>query len=161
MRTSGTSGPIRGIGTNSNAAAGNIGEYMTDALAFASQTSLSSGAAKTIISLTGAKTLTPGDWDVDGVLIFDPAVTTSATAVLACISLTTNVLAGADDGASAQWSSAANVLVQNLQLPTPTRRVTVAAGTTQDVHLVAIAIFTASTAAGAGGIRARRAPNTG
>lgn len=138
-----------GTATNDSAAAGGIGELLTAELAVGSATSLVTATAKTIISVS----LTAGDWDVNGVVNFLPAATTSLTSHSAGSSSTDNTLGA--DGTLVSDSVAAVVLGSvTLRDAFPTQRFSLASTTT--VYLVGSATFTVSTMTAYGSIRARR-----
>lgn len=67
-----------GVADGSDATAGQIGEYLT---ASAGSVGLSSGTIANIVTLA----LTPGDWDVEGNVVFDP--TGAVTFVAASVSV--------------------------------------------------------------------------
>lgn len=152
----GAGGPISsalvlGVGDDSNAAAGHLGEYMEASGGVESQIDLPSGSPVEVASLV----LTPGDWDVRGDMVwawggqhvtqfmggfaigdfgtFDP--TNFNGVVINRASLTLNF----PDC-----------------LAMPTIRVQVPAATTLEVFLVAQATYTVGTAAVAGKLAARR-----
>lgn len=141
---------ILGTATNDDAATGFVGEFVEGKLLAASSNSLATATPETIVSIAP----TAGDWDVNGVVAFTPGATTSVTVEQSSTSLTDNTVAGTDEGATHQFSTAANVVVGTSRLPTPTRRMSIAITTT--VYLVAVAVFTVSTMAAFGHIRARR-----
>lgn len=138
-----------GTVTNDNAATGGIGELLTAALAVGSATSLVTATAKTIVSVS----LTAGDWDVDGVVNFLPAATTSLTELSAGASSTDNTL-GADGTFIGDTIAAAVLGAVTLRKAIPTQRFSLASTTT--VYLVGSATFTVSTLTAYGSIRARR-----
>lgn len=152
MRTSPTGWPAKGTITNDNAPDGYVGEYDTAVLAAISATSLTSGAVKTITSVS----LEAGDYDVWGTVGFLPATLTSITAQIGGISLTDNALPAQDDGTRTDSWKAAYVpgLNSGDRLPVSARRVNISATTT--VYLTAAAVFTASTMSGYGRIQWRR-----
>jgi hypothetical protein len=145
-------GQIPGVATNTDAAAGDVGEEKIASLAIASATALASGTAKTVVSLT----LTPGDWDISGWVGFDLGGTTVATNLRAGISTVTNTMASNDSGrlsilgvkTPGGGESSASLL------PIPASRVLISANTTY--YLVAQATWTTSTISAWGSIRARR-----
>src|SRR5262249_24736528 len=77
---------IEGTNTNDDAASGYKGEYVTSDVASGSATSLSTGVAKTVASIS----LTAGDWEVDWMAVFVPAAGTTVNITQASISLTNN-----------------------------------------------------------------------
>ena len=143
---------LKGTATDDAAAAGKIGEFIESNIAIGSAVALSTGAAKTITSIS----LTAGDWDVFGQVSFIPAGTTTMTVLAGAIHTTTDAL---------PTSPAAGAYTA-LQLPFTTgqtqsipagagRRISVAGTTT--VYLIAYAAFAVSTMTGYGYIGARRA----
>lgn len=132
------------------ARSGCIGEFLT-ATANANTVALTSGTAATITSVT----LSGGDWEVFGVVNYTPANTTSITR-LAHGANTTAATLGAQNSFAEDITPAQvpgnTIFTKNA----PTIRVTVAAGATQIVYLVARATFTASTLTAGGNINARR-----
>lgn len=140
---------IAGTITNDNAQAGSIGEYVT------------SSVVSTTVNLTTATTanittisLTAGDWDVTGGVLFQTAATTSVTGAIAGISTTTGTLGA--DGTYARSTFAAVVpgAVEWADFLAPVVRLSLAATTT--VYLVGQSTFTVSTQTAGGYIRARR-----
>ena len=141
------------VGTTAadNAAAGSVGEYMESVIAIGSATALTTGTAKTVTSIT----LTAGDWDVEGLVNFNTATSTSVTSTIAGVSTTTNTL----DTTAGRFSihTYAAVVPGNLTGLSeiqPSYRFNVS-GSTQ-VFLIAQSTFTVSTNSAWGFIRARR-----
>ena len=58
--------PLAGVTDGSNAAAGNIGEYISNIVPFASGHTMTNGTTAQLATVT----LTAGDWDVDGEVFF-------------------------------------------------------------------------------------------
>lgn len=58
--------PLAGVTDGSNAAAGNVGEYIANVVPFASGVSLTSGTPAQLATIT----LSAGDWDVTGEVFF-------------------------------------------------------------------------------------------
>lgn len=140
-----------GSATNDAAAAGKVGELLTASLSSASPTSLSTGTAKTLISLS----LTAGDWDVWGVADYVPDTTTTTAVVAQGISTTDNTLGAQDtftacSGGNLTGSVLGALIAEN----TPMRRISLASPTT--VYLVGKASFAVSTLTAYGSIFARR-----
>lgn len=131
------------------AAAGDIGEIKTASLAVGSATSLVTNTPKTVISLA----LTPGDWDVRGVMDFLPAASTSITMLSEGVSTVDNTF-GADDTYSANHMAAVVPTAIAQRRNAPVRRINIAVATT--IYLVANATFTVSTLTAFGTITARR-----
>jgi len=114
-----------GTPTNDNAAAGQVGEFISASLAVGSATALVTATPKTIITAY----LPPGDWDVNGVVDFLPAATTSITVLAEGASLVTNTL-GADDTYSSDSMTATvpGAVAQRKNIPY--QRFSIAANTT-------------------------------
>jgi len=88
-----------GTNTNDNAAAGQVGEFVSQTVLSGSAVSLTTGTAANVTSIS----LTAGDWDVEGVVLTAPAGT--QTAYIAWISSTSASLPTApNSGAYAQNS---------------------------------------------------------
>lgn len=139
----------KGTATNDSAAAGYIGEAIT-ASAAAGTVSLTTATTANITSIS----LTAGDWDVTGGVVFTTAATTSVTQAIAGVSTTTATLGA--DGTYSRNTIAAFVpgAVEWIDQVAPTVRISVAATTT--VYLVAQSTFTVSTQTAGGYITARR-----
>jgi hypothetical protein len=141
---------IVGTATNNNAAAGSVGEYAETVVLIGSEVSITSATAKTIASIS----LTAGDWDVSGIVYHHPAATTSYTRYAGSISTTDNTFQTAP-GQFADFTIAAHVSNGNTyNAIIPPYRVSLSGTTT--MYLVAYGVFTVSTSAGYGIIRARR-----
>jgi hypothetical protein len=118
-------GQIPGTTTNDNAAAGNVGEYIT---ASASSVALvSSGGNVNVCSIN----ITPGDWDVSalGYLVGGPLQVQVVQSGLSTTSATFNTAVGL-------WNSFVGPFVQyyNVACPIPPYRFSVAVNTT--IYLV-------------------------
>lgn len=134
----------------SESAAGLVGEYLSTSVLIADKIGLVTDTAKTIAALA----LTPGDWDVSGVIAYVPAATTSLTFLAQSISGTTNV----DGAAIARRATNLAAVVPNVTntpiQDTPVVRVNISAAATY--YLVAHAVFSVSTLDAYGILRARR-----
>lgn len=141
-----TASSIVGTTTNDSASAGRIGEFVSSTVANTT-VNLASGTPANVTSIT----LTAGDWDVSGMVIFNVAASTVMSAQVAGISSTSATLATYQFSniAGAQAAGAGSNVI------TPVVRISVAATTT--VYLVAQGNFTNSTCQAGGVIRARRA----
>lgn len=139
----------QGTTTNDNALAGNPGEYIESVIVSGSAVSLTTSTAANVTSIS----LTAGDWDVVGNVLFVTTATTSITQAAASIN---NVSATMDTISFAQ--STVPAMVPGVDTPFAlapnTRRYSLSATTT--VYLVARAFFTASTLTAYGKISARR-----
>jgi len=77
---------IRGTQTNDAAIAGNVGEYITG-----TQTTPQALTSATALSIASV-TLTAGDWDVQGIIQFGGAITTTQTLFVAWVGTAVNTL---------------------------------------------------------------------
>ncbi|BCG79532.1 hypothetical protein [Mesorhizobium sp. 113-3-3] len=117
----------------------------------------------TTLSLTSLATaniaaisLTAGDWDVEGVVSYVPAITASVSQFMAGTSLTSGTLDTAPGNLTATPAVAATYNgAKGVHIPTPRRRISVSTPTT--VYLLAFAEFTTAANIAFGMIRARRA----
>lgn len=139
---------IVGTTTNNNAAAGSVGELLT---ASTQTTSMTTGTAMNATSIS----LPAGDWDVTGIVQFNPAGSTTSTQWAVGISTTGATFGTAATGITNQnlsnGSAAAGVANS---LDAPITRISLAA--TTPVYLVAQSTFAVSTQTASGFIRARR-----
>lgn len=142
---------IVGVTTNSSAAAGSVGEYISSNIASGSAVSLTTNTAANVTSLS----LTAGDWDVWGNIGFAAAGGTVPVAYFTGIN-TTSATIPSDAGSGACTlesgqtfsAGASNIITAGFT------RILIA--TTTTVYLVAKAQFTTSTMTAYGFIGARR-----
>lgn len=143
-------GQFKGTAAADNATAGNIGEYVSSNVS--ATMALTNGSAKTITSVS----LTAGDWDVSGLVSFNPSSTT-ATQVGGGIGTTANALpsvpsdSGSFSSVGGSWSGSVQ---PSMWLPVSPARISVASTTT--VYLIGYAVFSAGTMQVGGTLRARR-----
>lgn len=137
-----TSG-IVGTTTNNNVNAGSVGEFVS---ATSGSVSLTSGTNANVITIS----LTAGDWDVEGSLLFQPAGTTVVTNILGGSSTTSATLPAIPGYAQIQNQGTGG----NCGFAVPKARVSIASTTT--VYLVALSTFTTSTMTAVGNLNARR-----
>lgn len=134
---------IVGTTTNNDANSGSIGEYAT---ATGSGVALTNGVSANCASIP----LSAGDWDIEGIVTFTPAGTTTMSGYHISIS---------DVSATVQSNKNASM---NLTMTTglgqiiPTPVVRQALPTTTTIYLVGVLNFGVSTATCSGFIRARR-----
>lgn len=142
---------IIGISNATNAAAGSIGELVSNTVAIGSAIALTSGAIANITSIS----LTAGDWEVSGGVFFNPGATTSITRYGGSIE-STNSAFSSDPARTWVVTQAAFVpgASNTIGFPCPVIRYNVS--TTTTVYLNCVAVFTVSTLNGYGQIRARR-----
>ena len=148
-----TANLIAGTTTNDNATAGNIGEYVEASVGSGSATSLTSGAPKTITSIS----LTAGDWDVVGKFAFNLNNSTTINWVAVGVSTTNNTMptGGLTSSTFIVYGGIAGVnFPADAGICTGTTRVSINATTT--VYVIAQASFGTSAFAAYGEVRARR-----
>lgn len=147
---------FKGTTTNDSAASGFVGQELLTNLPTASAVSLTTGTAATVIT----QSVTAGDYELDGCVVFKPGATTSITVWAAAISATTNAVPAiigqpAANEVLIQKAAAAFVPGANdICIPIPNMRISLAS--TTNVFLVAKSTFTVSTLAAYGSIRLRR-----
>lgn len=145
-----TNGHQAGTATNDNAAAGEIGEYISASVVVGSAVPLTTAVAANVTSIS----LTAGDWDVWGNVIYNP---TGSTVITSAYGLINNVSAtvptAPNGGAFNGWVG--NITGSGMALPTGSIRYSLSATTT--IYLVAYSAFSASTNGAYGFIGARRA----
>jgi hypothetical protein len=139
--------PLRGVTTNSNAAAGNIGEYISQG---AAGISVSAGVPADVCSIS----LTAGDWDVWGTIGTSPAGTTLTSLFAGWISTTSATAPSAPNNGAYFTVMPPSVAGNQSILPTGMTRLSLASTTT--VYLSAQVNFTTSTCTIFGFIGARR-----
>lgn len=148
-----TTANLVGTGTNNNAAAGSVGEIITGA-ASTPGTSLTTGTAANVTSIS----LTAGDWDVNGIVVFTGGNTTNVTFLNYAINTTSATLptSGTTMRGQDSFGSAGKVpfVVGDVSYSITASRLSLNATTT--VYLVASGGFTVSTMSAYGQIRARR-----
>ncbi len=141
---------LQGSRTNDNAGTGEIGEYISSSVVIGSAVSLTTDTTANVTSIV----LTPGDWDVSGVIGFVPAATTSITHMSGGSSETSATMGGLGKEFATTSQAYVPGVTNEIEYAVPTTRFSVAASTT--VYLTAHAIFTISTLGGYGIIGARR-----
>jgi hypothetical protein len=141
-----TTGGIIGTTAADNATAGDVGEMITSNILFASAVSLTTTVAANITSIS----LSAGDWNIEGNVLFNPSGTT--VAYYCWISTTSATLP--DASLRNQINIGAGAAIGATGFSTPFLRVNVNALTT--VYLSARADFSTGAVTGCGSIFARR-----
>jgi len=137
-------------------ASADLGTLVKSNVLLANTVALTTATPANITSIT----LTPGDWDISGVINFRPAATTSVTNITTSASLTSATLSpqaggnGLGSDATMAWNQAASVPAAVMAQEVPAVRLSIT--TTTTVYLVAQATFTVSTMTADGTIRANR-----
>jgi hypothetical protein len=142
------SSPV-GTKTNDDAIAGNVGEYVSSTVLVANAVSMVTNVGKTVTSIT----LTPGDWDVTGLVGSRTAATTSISHTSQSISLVDNTMGGIGNETSRNNGAYVPGALSFLGV-TPVVRISIA--TTTVVYMVAHALFTIAAVDCYGVLRARR-----
>lgn len=148
-----STGQIPGTSTNDSAAAGNVGEYTSLALALASAIPVSTGVATSILALP----LTAGDWDVWGAGVAHAgAAITVFTSLTVGISVVSNTaLPGLSSGAQNQLGLGGGLTgIADTSVNAGPTRVSLAVSGT--AFLNGSFTFATSTASVYGSIQARR-----
>lgn len=147
------SGPTQGVTNGSNAAAGNVGEFVNSSVLFGSAINLSSNTPLNVTSIN----LTAGDWNVYGEIAFTGNASTTIAALVGNITTTS---LGADDtltaGVAAQSFPNSTLFSFNHAAAFSLSPVRINVTTPTTVYLVAIAGFGTSTCSTYGSISARR-----
>lgn len=146
-----TAGQVPGTGTNDNAAAGNVGEYIQGVVASGSPVSLVSGTAKNLTSIS----LSAGDWDVAASISIMPASTTSITAIVASVSAGSGAV-DTSNGRYGQMIFGGGIVTGGSTLTVPVVPVRWSLAGTTVLYAVGEAVFTVSTCNMFGLLRARR-----
>jgi hypothetical protein len=139
-------GQLPATATNDNAAAGKLGECLSNA---GTVSSMSSGTAFDFCSVT----LTPGDWDVSAMveLVGNPWTVQQVIASISATSATVDSSIGKQNALVGPFTQ-----YYSLGLPIVPYRFTVAAGTTLPLHLVGNVTWSSGSGSMAGRIQARR-----
>lgn len=135
-----------GVTTNSNAAAGYVGEYISNVLGSVGATGLTTSVAKNITQIS----LSAGDWDVSGVGCIAGTLTgTVFTTGVSAVSGTRGTIGDSELG-----TPTLSTVASSSCLPIPAVRASISATTTY--YLVTLVIYTIGSATGYGRISARR-----
>ena len=143
------SGNVRGATNGSSAPAGSIGEVMTASVASGSALTLSTGTHKTITSIT----LTPGDWDVSGVMTATRNGATVTQIKVGISSTTGNSATGLVEGSNLAKSTGPTANFDDT-VSVPGYRISITATTTY--YLKMSADYTVATPNATGRLSARR-----
>jgi hypothetical protein len=147
----GTASHVKGTVTNDDAATGYAGEYI--ASTNTNTIPMGSGTAVNITTCT----LSPGDYDCDGLIDIIPAATTALNRVLVGVSTTSAAYAGQGTFGTTVFGNFAPG-TNEITLHTPTHRIQVSSAQgTATVYLVGSAVFTTSSLNAHGNLNFRRA----
>lgn len=146
-------GQYQGEPSTSSATAGNIGEYVESVIAAGSAVNLTTGVVANMTSIS----LTAGDWDVDSVVQFTTAATTSVTKTAGGISLvsaTVDTTGGRYTNSINQAASVVGAQAPAFTAVVPPLRLSLSATTT--IFAIAQSVFTVAALTTWGILRARR-----
>lgn len=143
---------IVGVTNASNATAGNVGEVIQSNVVVGSAVSLTNNTTANVTSIS----LTAGDWDVTGMVAFNPAGTTTVTAIQAGINSASATLPSAPSAGGFPYSNIAATLTTGAAQRLPISKVRVNISATTTIYLVAQSTFATSTMGAYGSILARR-----
>jgi len=144
---------IVGTTTNNNANAGSVGEVISSIVLVGSAVSLSTGMPANVTSIS----LTAGDWDVYGNVVFNAGSGTTVTAVVVSINRTTAALGDPSLGLGQTLIELQATMTTSDQQAVNAGSARVSIASTTTVYLVAQASFGVSTMVVYGNIWARRA----
>lgn len=131
---------------------GTVGEIISNSLSSTNATSLTTATAKSLASIM----LTPGVWEINGVVDYVPAASTTIQDMLVGISTTNNAVDATQDVAAQYPFAVIAGAIMAPILPSPTRYLIVPPGTTKQVYLIAQTTFAVSTMTAYGSITASR-----
>ena len=140
-------GQLPGTTTNDNATAGNFGQFVSSNVTY-STINLTTGTATNITSIS----LTAGDWDVYGAVMFAPAAGTTSSLVAAGVSAGSATLPDAGYYQQLPAQVFTNPFLTTIDAP----KQRMSLSTTTTIYLVAQANFAVSTCTAGGHIEARR-----
>jgi len=142
---------IRGVAGTTSAATGNIGEAAKANLASSSPVTLTNNTAADVVTLS----LTAGDWDVSGFIVFVFGSGTTSTDITAFINTTANTKPGINTGQECGNFSTLTNATQCISTPV----VQIKIGSTTTVRLGAYSLFSIAGMSAYGTIYARRSGN--
>lgn len=141
---------VWGTGTNDNAPAGFVGEYISSSVASGSAVNLTTATTANMTSIA----LTAGDWDVTGVIALKFGATTSYTNLSGGINTVSATMPAVEKTFDYETSAIVPTAGADMAWPLPTVRMSLAATTT--VFATVNCTFTVSTLSTYGILRARR-----
>lgn len=150
IQTGTTPGQIPGTNTNDNAAAGNVGEFISSTVLLGGAVALTTNQPKDITSIA----LTPGDWDVFGSIEISPNAATVTSALQGWISQTSVTLPTSPNNGGLFIFSVSST-GKSQCFPVGMQRISLA--TNANVFLSTEATFTTNVNSAFGFIGARRA----
>jgi hypothetical protein len=146
-----TAAGVKGISTNTNASAGNVGEYISSTVAYNATGNLTTATSTNVTSIS----LTAGDWDVFGSCLVDGPGTTVLNYMIAGFSSTSATLPVYQYYTTAYFQGGATPFsTVNIFANPPSFRFSLSATTT--IYLVVTAGFSVNTLTAGGYMAARR-----
>lgn len=146
-----TNGHQNGTATNDSGAAGEIGEFISQTVLAGAAVSNTTATARDVTSIS----LTAGDWDVFGNVVFAPNAATIPTVLGCWISVTSGTLPTAPNEGSEFFQQLAFTTGATQFFPCGQKRISVSGTTT--VFLSSFATFTVNIMQSYGFVGARRA----
>lgn len=146
-----TNGHQNGTATNDNAAAGEIGEFISSTVLAGSAVSLTSGAAANITSIS----LTAGDWDCSGLTVSNPNAATTQSGNYGWISSVSATVPTVPNNGGIGAALYAAPAGSGVFVAVPTHRISLASTTT--TYLSTLSVFAVNTNSAYGWIGCRRA----
>ena len=141
---------IAGTTTNDSAGSGNWGEYGESVIPVASEVSLTTTTATNITSVS----LTAGDYEAWGIVIFDQAATTTSLLYVAWVSSTSATLPSLDSSTRNQILGTGSTVSFSPMVQTVRLRFSLSGAST--IYLSTYVNFSVSTMAAYGALRWRR-----
>lgn len=142
-------GQYQGTNTNDSATAGNIGEYVSSSQA--ANVTILTGAATDVTSVS----LTAGDWDCEGNIVFNPAATTVQSSFFGWISSTSATFPTPPNGGALFSLGGLTISAGTVEI-FPTGRIRFSLSGTTTIYLSAIVNFTVLTEQVGGFLGCRR-----
>jgi hypothetical protein len=146
-------GPYQGTGTNDNAAAGQVGEYVSAEVLAASAIPLTTGTAANVTSIS----LTAGDWDVRAAIGFNPNGATTISELVGAITTTSATVPTPPASSVAGYSRLRLSFTTGAADSFALSTVRLSLASTSTVYLVAQSAFATNTQGAYGKLEARRA----
>lgn len=156
---------IQGTNTNDSASSGNIGEYLLGVRLRGGATATTNGVYAQIATIT----LTPGDWDVSGMIGFTGSSSTIASLSAQISTSATSAVAPTNPYGASICQDVSSVHIGTVSgtsinlgnddyvVAMPTYKANIATATTQQIYLIVNNTFSAGSVSSYGRLTARRA----
>lgn len=142
---------IMGVTDGSNAAAGEVGEYIESVILQSSAVTFTNTVVRDLTSIS----LTAGDWDVWGNITYPTVGGSAPSQLTAWISSTSATIIDSSVTGQIALTVAGGVLAAGNCIIAPMRRFSLSSTTT--IYISGVSVATSGDATGCGGIYARRA----